>query len=166
MPRPLSALAAGACLALAFGAALTQAPARAQSTILYTLETTCSLSGGSPQPCVVEALDEGDFTIYRHRIGDTTETIRITDAPVRMDRFEASSDRWLSLSSAAARFSTNTICFNGGDLCVVNANYLNSVREESDDDRLEGRDLVMVHFGADGRIDASCFDTGCEVIRR
>jgi hypothetical protein len=166
MPRPLSLLVPGACLALGLGAAISAPPAQAQSEALYTLETTCAVRGGAAQPCVVEALDEGDFTTYRHRIGNITETIRIAETPVRMDRFEASSNSWLSLSSAAARFSTNTICFNGRDLCVVNANYLNSVREESEDDQLQGRDLVMVHFRADGRIDATCFDTGCEVVRR
>lgn len=172
MPRPLSLLTPGICLALGLGTALGlgavagSAPALAQSENLYELETTCSLRGGEPQPCVVDAIEEGDFTTYRHTIGGSTETIRISDAPVRMERFEASSDSWLSLTSATARFSTNTICFNGTDLCVVNANYLNSVREESRDDQLEGRDLVMVHFGADGRIDATCFDSGCEVVRR
>lgn len=28
---------------------------------------------------------------------------------------------------------------------------------------MTGRDLVKVHFGADGRVDASCYDDGCEV---
>ena len=69
---------------------------------------------------------------------------------------------WQPLSKAAARFSTNTICFNGRELCVVNPNYLNSVREDRQDLRLQGRDLVKVHFGPDGRVDASCYDSGCE----
>ena len=69
-----------------------------------------------------------------------------------------------ALTGAAARFSTNTVCFNGSDLCVVNPNYLNSVRQ-ANSSATEGRDLVRVHFGADGRIDASCYDAGCSLVQ-
>jgi hypothetical protein len=31
---------------------------------------------------------------------------------------------------------------------------------------MKGRDLVMVHFGKDGRVDASCYDDGCDVVRK
>jgi hypothetical protein len=164
MPRSLSLLAPGVCLALGLGAALSAAPARAQSETLYRLETTCSLRGGEPQPCVVDAIDEGEFTTYRHTIGDSTETIRISDAPVRMGRFDAGRDSWVYLSSAAARFSTNTICFNGTDLCVVNPNYLNSIREERPE-ATAGRDLVRVLFGDDGRVILTCYDEGCEEVQ-
>ena len=68
-------------------------------------------------------------------------------------------------SKASARFSSNTICFNGQRLCVVNPNYLNSVREDNPA-ATSKRDLVKVHFGRDGRIDASCYDDGCEVIQK
>jgi len=44
----------------------------------------------------------------------------------------------------------------------VNPNYLNSVREDRQDLRLQGRDLVKVHFGPDGRVNATCYDEGCE----
>jgi hypothetical protein len=66
------------------------------------------------------------------------------------------------LRSAGALFSSNSICFNGRELCVVNPNYLNSVREDRQDLRLQGRDLVKVHFGPDGRVNATCYDAGCE----
>ncbi|MEO1002481.1 MAG: hypothetical protein AAFX65_05140 [Cyanobacteria bacterium J06638_7] len=159
MPRSLRLLAPGLCLALGLGAAF--APhATAQSETLYRLETTCTLSGGSPQPCVVEAIDEGEFITYRHSIGAVSETIRIADAPVRMGRLQSGTDGWEFLSSAGARFSSNTICFNGDDLCVVNPNYLNSIREERPDST-QGRDLVMVRFGDDGRVVLTCYDEGC-----
>jgi hypothetical protein len=73
------------------------------------------------------------------------------------------STTWTPVHTAGALFSTNSICFNGRELCVVNPNYLNSVREDRQDLRLQGRDLVKVHFGPDGRVDASCYDSGCEV---
>jgi hypothetical protein len=72
-----------------------------------------------------------------------------------------STKTWKNLDSAAARFSTNTICFNGRDLCAINPNYLNSVREDRPD-ATTGRDLVRVQFGADGRIDLTCYDDGCK----
>lgn len=144
--------------------ALAAAPAPAQSNVLYTLNTQCSLKGGAPQPCVVEAIAEGQATLYRHRIGSSVETVRITDNPVRMNIWNHTSKSWQNLNGAAARFSTNTICFNGRDLCVVNANYLNSVREERPD-ATAGRDLVQVRFDASGRVNLTCYDDGCKEVR-
>jgi hypothetical protein len=142
--------------------ALSMAPSASHAQALYTLNTTCSLAGAAPQPCTVEAVDQGDFTLYRHRIGGITETIRITDSPARMSRWVESRKDWVPLTTAAARFSNNTICFNGRELCVVNPNYLSSVLEDRPE-LMKGRDLVKVHFGSDGRVNASCFDAGCEV---
>jgi hypothetical protein len=147
-------------------AALSCLGASSRAEDLYTLSTTCRLAGAPPVPCTIEASNEGDTTTYVHRIGRRTETVRISDQPVRMSIWRASANRWEPLSNAAARFSTNTICFNGVELCAVNPNYLNSVREDRTDGALEGRDLVMVHFGDDGRVDASCYDKACGLIRR
>jgi hypothetical protein len=150
--------------ALAAAATLCCGPAKAQSKTLYTLNTQCSINGGPAQPCVVEATEEEDATFYRHKIGSKTETVRITEDPVRMTIWNATTKSWDTLSSAGALFSTNTICFNGRDLCVVNANYLNSVREERPD-TTSGRDLVKVRFDATGRVNLSCFDDGCQEVR-
>lgn len=161
--RPLTSLAGGLLVSCASLLLLAPPPASAEE-LLYNLETTCSLRGGDPQPCTVEAIDEGSATLYRHRIGSSTETIRITDKPTRMTRWLEPSKEWRSLATAGARFSTNTICFNGLDLCVVNPNYLNSVEEDSPA-AMEDRDLVRVHFGNDGRVNITCYDEGCEVIQ-
>lgn len=147
-----------AALALAPVAA---APQRDASTRLYQLETTCSLRGAKPVDCVVEASEENGATVYRHTIGSVVETIRITDGPLRMTRFDKTAGQWIPLRSAEAQFSTNTVCFDGRDLCVLNPNYLNSVREERVD-ALEGRDRVLVRFGPDGRVLLTCYDQGCE----
>jgi hypothetical protein len=112
----------------------------------------------------VEAEDEGPATVYIHRIGNVTEKVRITDDPVRMSIWRSGSNTWEQIRRVDARFSTNTICFNKRELCVVNPNYLNSVREDRSNTRLEGRDLVVVHFGKDGRVDASCYDEGCDLV--
>ncbi len=159
IPFSLGLLAAGAATAL-----LSAVPARAE--VLYKLSTTCALRGAAPVPCTVEAEDEGPATVYRHTIGSTTVSIRITDDPVRMAIQRSGSTTWEPIRGAAARFSTNTICFNDKELCVVNPNYLNSVREDRAGTNLDGRDLVMVHFGADGRVDASCYDDACALIRK
>ena len=150
---------------IAVAMTLLSAVVPAQAEVLYTLNTQCSLKGAAPVACTVQAVDEGNATLYRHQIGDKTLTVRISDRPIRMALWDASSKQWQSLKGASARFSSNTICFNGRDLCVVNANYLNSVREDNPTATAQ-RDLVKVHFGADGRIDASCYDDGCEVSQR
>ena len=80
-------------------------------------------------------------------------------------RFSPASAPEKPLRQASVRFSTNTVCFDGRMLCIVNPNYLNSVRQ-SNPLQMQGRDLVRVHFGGDGRIDASCYDEGCEVSLR
>jgi hypothetical protein len=163
MPRRIFPLLAGGLIGCAVALLASTPPLRAEE-VLYRLETTCSLSGGEPQDCTVEAVDDGTATLYRHRIGSRTETIRISDTPIRMARLIESGDQWSPLTSAGARFSTNTICFNGRDLCVINPNYLNSVMEESPA-ALADRDLVRVHFGSDGRVDITCYDDGCEAIK-
>lgn len=142
------------------------APTVQSQRLLYSLASRCSVRGGRPQPCTVEAIDEGISTLYRHRVAGQLIAIRVTDRPVTMAQLDPGTGRWLSLRTAAARFSTNTICFNDAELCVVNPNYLNSVREDRSDLSLQGRDLVQVRFGADGRVEASCFDAGCRVGQR
>ena len=154
-------------LVTAAACAFASAPSLAQSaasTVLYKLDTQCSVKQGKPQNCVVEVIQEGDATLYRHKIGSNIETVRITDVPVRMNLWNAKTKSWQNLSSAGARFSTNTICFNGRDLCVVNANYLNSVREERPD-ATAGRDLVQVRFDETGRVNLTCYDDGCKEVR-
>lgn len=146
----------------AFSLALLAFPLPSRSEVLYTLKTQCSLRGAAPVACTVEAVDDSGATLYRHRIGSDIQTIRITDKPVRMVLWDGTAKRWHSLTRASARFSSNTVCFNGQDLCVVNPNYLNSVRE-GNLAAMSGRDLVKVNFGSDGRINASCYDDGCEV---
>jgi hypothetical protein len=158
VPSPLLALL------LAGGALMAAAPPGRAET-LYKLETRCSLAGAPAQPCSVEAVDEGGATLYRHTIGTTTKTIRITDQPTRIEMLQAGGKQWTSVASAWARFSTNTVCFNGKDLCVVNNNYLNSVRENRAE-QMAGRDLVMVHFAPDGRVDATCYDNGCAMVKK
>ena len=153
MRRPALCMAASAVLLM---------PSQARAQVLYNLDTRCSLNQASAVACTVEAVNQGSTTLYRHRIGATTESIRITDAPVRMERWDGGTQQWKTLTWASARFSTNTVCFNGRELCVVNPNYLNSVRQQSST-ATAGRDLVKVHFGADGRVDATCYDDGCEV---
>jgi hypothetical protein len=145
-------------------AGLSAGHAEARSQTLYKLETSCSLKGGPAQPCVVEATEEGNATIYTHRIGKQVQKIRISDAPVSMSLWDESRKTWVVLNSAGARFSTNTICFNGRDLCVVNPNYLNSVREEKTE-ALAGRDLVGVKFSRDGRVSLTCYDEACEGVQ-
>jgi hypothetical protein len=152
-------------LIAALSLALLATPLPCRSEVLYTLKTQCSLGGAAPVACSVEAVNESGATLYRHRIGAEMQTIRITERPVRMALWDGSAKQWRPLNRASARFSTNTVCFNGSELCVINPNYLNSVREDNVA-AMTGRDLVKVNFGSDGRINASCYDDGCEVSLR
>jgi hypothetical protein len=110
-------------------------------------------------------MNEGPSTLYLHKFGTATETIRVTDSPVRMSRWIPATKEWQSLQQAGARFSSNTVCFNGLDLCVVNPNYLNSVRQDNAT-AMATRDLVRVHFDDDGRINITCYDEGCALIQK
>jgi hypothetical protein len=152
-------------LGAAASLALLTMPLPGRADLLYKLQTQCSLDTAAAVPCTVEAVNEAGATLYRHHIGDKLITVRITDKPVRMELWNAAGRQWKSLERAAALFSTNTVCFNGGQLCVVNANYLNSVREDNSA-AMAKRDLVKVQFGADGRINASCYDDGCQAVQK
>jgi hypothetical protein len=155
-PRAASALLTGAALVLSLHAG----PGRAE--VLYTLETKCALQGAAPVACKVEAVDEEGATLYRHTIGTTTHTLRISDQPSRLTLWDAGTKTWTPLRNAAVRFSTNTLCLNDRELCVVNPNYLNSLLQERPDFR--GRDLVRARFAANGRVDLICYDTGCDLL--
>ncbi|MFN9548604.1 MAG: hypothetical protein ACK6AD_16340 [Cyanobacteriota bacterium] len=154
--RAAGALLTGAALALG----LQTGPAGAE--VLYTLETKCALQGAAPVACTVEAVDEEGATLYRHTIGTTTHTLRISDQPSRLTLWDAGAKAWKPLRNAAVRFSTNTLCLNDRELCVVNPNYLNSLLQERPDFR--GRDLVRARFAANGRVDLICYDTGCDLL--
>ena len=161
MPNRSTALRCGG-LGAALSLALLASPLPGRAEVLYKLSTQCSVKGAEPTACTVEAMNDGGATLYRHQIGSDTITIRISDSPVRMARWDGASKQWQNLKRASARFSANTVCFNGRELCVINPNYLNSVREDNPAATAK-RDLVKVNFGAHGRINASCYDDGCEV---
>ena len=155
-------LSQGAAVALFTGLVAGQpAHSAAGATLLYSLDTWCSLNGTKPVACRVDAIDEGDATIYRHRIGSEERLVRIREQPlVRIELWDAASRQWRSARSAAALLRDNVLCFDGTALCVLNPNYLNSVREEKGQ-ALAGRETVQMTFGADGRVNAYCYDDGC-----
>ncbi|MEB3322053.1 MAG: hypothetical protein VKI81_04440 [Synechococcaceae cyanobacterium] len=156
-----SLLRLGAAFAVAAGAF--SLPAGAQT--LYRLTTTCSLKGGADVPCEVEAVDVGEATEYRHRMGGTTVTYRVFDDPhVRIEGLNPSTRRWTPVRNATIRFSRNQLCFNDRTFCVVNPNYLNSVREEAGP-AFAGRDLVGLAFGSGGRVEVACYDAGCRRLK-
>lgn len=151
----------GAAALVSGALGFTMAPAGRAADTLYSLKTVCSVSGAKPVACTVVAEDQGTVTLYHHRIGREERVIGISEEPyVRMGLWDPSSRGWHPLSSASARLSTNTVCFNGTDLCAVNPNYLNSLRQDKGA-ALNGRDLIRVTFGSDGRINAYCYDDGC-----
>jgi hypothetical protein len=166
-PLVIAAAASLSALSTAVSGLLAAPPAGAAPPVaapqtLYSLETKCALQGAAPVVCTVEAIDEGGATLYRHRIGNSVQSVRVTADPSRMEMWDSASRSWRHLRSAEARFSTNTVCFNDRELCVVNANYLNSLLEDRPD--LRGRDYVRAHFGPNGRVDLLCYDGGCDLL--
>lgn len=157
MSKPwAAALLTGMALTLTVGAG------GARAEVLYTLETKCALKGAAPVACKVEAVNEEGATLYRHTIGGTTQTLRITDQPGSFSLWDGGSKSWRTLRNATVQFSSNTLCLNDQDLCVVNPNYLNSLLQERADFR--GRDLIRAHFGTNGRVDILCYDGGCNLV--
>lgn len=138
------------------------AVAAAEAAVLYTLRTKCSLKGAAAVPCTVEARNEAGVTLYRHSIGTTIQTVRISDQPSRMSLWDGAAKSWQPLRNAAVLFSSNTLCFNDKELCVVNPNYLNSLLQDRPDFR--GRDLIQAHFDATGRVNLTCYDNGCDLV--
>lgn len=140
-------------------------PVPADAATLYTLSTTCSLRGAAGVPCTVEAVDVGEATEYRHKVGGNTLTYRVFDDPyVRIEAMNPTTRRWMPVRNATIRFSKNELCFNDRAFCVVNPNYLNSVREEAGP-AFAGRDLVGLAFGSTGRVEVACYDDGCRRLK-
>jgi len=151
-----AALLTGTALSLTLGSGA------ARAEVLYTLETRCTLKGAAPVACKVEAVNEEGATLYRHTIGTTTHTLRISDQPARFSLWDGGSKSWQNIRNATVLFSSNTLCLNDKDLCVVNPNYLNSLLQDRPDFR--GRDLIQAHFGGNGRVDILCYDGGCDLV--
>ena len=152
---PLLASAAGtASLVL-----VSQGAARAE--VLYKLESFCSLNGTDAVPCRIEAINAPEATEYRHSLGGQEVRFRVVDAPTtRIELWDGARSRWRSARNAFAFFALNAVCLDGTSFCAINPTYLNSVRQDLGR-AADGRNVLEVHFGDDGRIDASCYDAGC-----
>ncbi|WP_296445671.1 hypothetical protein [Vulcanococcus sp.] len=150
-------------LGSAFGLALAASPPlRAKTELIYSLDTTCTIGQGKPQPCQVEALEVGDATEYRHRLGARTISYRILEDPyVRIEGRRASGDPWRSVRNAWINFGTNELCFNDRAFCVVNPTFLADVKADAEGPAFEERQTVGLAFGPSGRVDIACFDDGC-----
>jgi hypothetical protein len=125
-------------------------PARAE--LLYSLDTWCSLDGTKPVACRLEAIDEGEATIYRHRIGALERLVWIREQPVvRIELWDEATRHWRTTRSAAALLGENLLCFDGIALCVVNPYDLNRIRDRVD--RLDQRDRNRMRDRYDDRLD-------------
>ena len=137
------------------GAARAQAQRQPAPTPLYKLETNCSLNG-SDQRCTVEAFDGSDATVYRTTANGETLSFRLIDKPEQRaaQLWNAQSKGWVGLDALSLDFTSNTLCINGQQLCMVNPNYFASIRDDHPDLR---SDLIVARFDAkDGRLAAIC----------
>jgi len=151
---------------LAAAASLLVGPALAfpgglRAETLYTLESFCSINGTDAVPCRIQAINSGDITEYRHSLSGKEVSFRVSDKPyTRIELWDAAGKSWRSVRNASAFFELNALCLDGTSFCAINPNYLNSVRQDLGR-AANGRSVLEVHFGKDGRIDASCYDAGC-----
>ncbi|MEB3304192.1 MAG: hypothetical protein VKK99_06320 [Cyanobacteriota bacterium] len=155
-------LAAAASLLAAAALAL---PGALRAETLYTLDSFCSVNGTDAVPCRIEAINSGEATEYRHTLGGRKDgkevRFRVIDQPyIRIELWDTESKNWRSARNASAFFALNALCLDGTSFCAINPNYLNSVRQDLGR-AVNGRSVLEVHFGKDGRIDASCYDAGC-----
>jgi len=158
MKRPV-VLLLGSALGLTVAAS---PPALAESELIYSLDTTCTIGKGKPQPCQVEALEVGDATEYRHRLGARTISYRILEDPtVRIEGRKSSGDPWSSVRNAWINFNTNQLCFNDRAFCVVNPTFLADVKADAQGPAFDDRQTVGLAFSPSGRVDIACFDDGC-----
>jgi hypothetical protein len=142
-------------------APLLACPGALGAETLYTLESFCSVNGTDAVPCRIEAVNSGDATEYLHRLSNKEVRFRVSDTPyTRIELWDAERKSWRSARNAAAFFELNALCLDGTSFCAINPNYLNSVRQDLGR-AVNGRSVLEVHFGKDGRIDASCYDAGC-----
>jgi hypothetical protein len=142
-------------------APLLACPGALRAETLYTLESFCSVNGTDAVPCRIEAVNSGDATEYLHRLSNKEVRFRVSDTPyTRIELWDAERKSWRSARNAAAFFELNALCLDGTSFCAINPNYLNSVRQDLGR-AVNGRSVLEVHFGKDGRIDASCYDAGC-----
>lgn len=155
---------ASCSLRLAFAAAIaalvitTPWPARSKpaATLLYSLDTDCSVSGAVSR-CKVEAFDARGTTLYRTTVNDSRISFRLVDlSDLRGAQiWDTQTKGWVGLDRLSLDFKTNTFCINGEALCFTNPNYFASLREQYPTLRA---DLIKARFSAsDGRLAAICY---------
>lgn len=151
-------------LRLAFGAAIAglaiaaPGPARSKpaATLLYALDTDCSVQGDVSR-CKVEAYDAKGTTLYRTTVNNTRISFRLVDlTDLRGAQiWNGTAKAWVGLDRLSLDFKTNTFCINGDALCFTNPNYFASLREQYPTLRA---DLIKARFNTkDGRLAAICY---------
>ncbi len=147
-------------LAAALAALGIAAPGLAQSktaaTLLYSLDTDCSVNGVVNR-CKVEAFDAKGTTLYRTTVSDNRISFRLVDlSDLRGAQiWDKDAKTWVGLDRLSLDFKTNTLCINGEALCFTNPNYFASLREHFPELRA---DLIKARFNAqDGRLSAICY---------
>ena len=139
---------------------------RAQSQpaprLLYRLETNCSVTDVQNR-CTVEAFDGSSSTVYRTTLKGETISFRLIDEPERRGAqlWDGQTRSWVALDELSMDFTSNELCINGQQLCMINPNYFASIRDDHPSLR---SDLIVARFDAkDGRLAAICYSRqACE----
>ena len=139
-----------------------RAQAQPAPTLLYKLETNCSLKDVQSR-CTVEAFDGNTSTVYRTTANGETISFRLIDEPDRRGAqiWDTQTKGWVALDELSMDFTSNELCINGQQLCMINPNYFASVRDDHPNLR---SDLIVARFDAkDARLAAICYSReACE----
>lgn len=133
---------------------------KAADTTLYTLKTTCTVAG-TELPCEVMAKDTPDFTTYTTRFGNEEKTVRFGDRPSLIaEVWNAETKSWNTLQTLSVDVANKQICYDK-TFCTYNPNFISSLQENRPGFR-RAQQQIRARFDSAGRINAICFDQGCD----
>ena len=159
---PIAAALLGGWLLGPWNAMAVRAQSQPAPRLLYKLETNCSVKDVQNR-CTVEAFDGSSSTVYRTTLKGETISFRLIDEPDRRGAqlWNGQTKSWVALDELSMDFTSNELCINGQQLCMINPNYFASIRDDHPSLR---SDLIVARFDAkDGRLAAICYSRqACE----
>lgn len=135
-------------------------PVSAEDTLLYTLKTTCTVAG-QELPCEIQAKDTPDYTVYATRVANGERTVRLGDRPSLIGQiWNTETKQWQPLQAMTVDVANKLICYDK-TFCMYNPNFINSLKENRPGFR-QAQQQIRARFDATGRVNAICFDQGCD----
>jgi hypothetical protein len=135
-------------------------PVIVADTILYTLKSTCTVDGAA-LPCEIVVKDSPDYTIYTTRVGNQEKTVQLGDRPSLIGQiWNPETKSWQPLQTMSVDVANKLICYDQS-FCMYNPNFISSLQENRPGFR-QAQQQIRARFDATGRVNAICFDQGCD----